>query len=731
MYYRLAAFENFTKKQTGTNLPQKNTNMKIQKLVCFLVATTLLASCTKDETAEVTTAGTPVEVNMSLGLADAKGPDVTLTTEGNSPVAKTFNGSGAQVQSPAASDAPLKVAYSGPERTSLRASTTLNNVWVLQFDSTGVIGTAGNCVAVQYLGAVTVDDYLNLTLVTGTGQVIYVLANGPASGGITTTTYTLATLKGSAAFTGSLTDDTSIPYVGRIPGGVSLTGRGTIKNFATITLQRIAAKVSLKLYYSVQGYSLQSVQLCNAPLNMYYQYGSDAATFPATPSASDINASAVTANVVPSTASNGTYVWYTGENKRGTNAAITSAFNKSAANTPGSSAYCSFIRITAISDDGHTYYYYNLYIGADGTTDFNLRRNWEYSINASIAGTEDLQATYDALDGRISKRSMLTNCHILAPNNSITIPVNYKGNADATSAALGSLSPTHTAASVGIAWQTTTGLITCSNFNATNQTIDIAAGSTSGNAVVAAYSGANQTGDILWSWHIWVTPYDPDNKVSGATYSYIPTAGVTNVFMDRNLGALTTTYIVDANMLHYQWGRKDPFPAAAVVKAGASTSVDITITTPQSMLFSSQNPFKFISYNSSPYDWCSTPGDYYWMGTGGTLTTPGAKTIYDPCPSGWRVPAWRNGVSPWNGLSTTGATWGSGYTWPSIGFWPAAGYRYVSFSGALTNVGSYGYYWSASPSSSYGYYLSFSSGYVYPESTSSRANGFSVRCVQE
>jgi len=327
------------------------------------------------------------------------------------------------------------------------------------------------------------------------------------------------------------------------------------------------------------------------------------------------------------------------------------------------------------------------------------------------------------------------NCYILAPGNSMSIPVGIKGNGESTSAALGSLSPTHTAASVGIVWQTTAGLVTCTDFNATSQTVTVNApvSGTSGNAVVAAYSGDNQTGDILWSWHIWVTSYDPDNKVNGTTYSYVPTAGVTNVFMDRNLGALTTTYIVDANMLHYQWGRKDPFPAAAVVKAGASTSVDVTTTTRQSMLFSSQNPFKFISYNSSPYDWCSTASDYYWMGTGGTFTKPGAKTIYDPCPSGWRVPAYRSGVSPWNGLSTTGATWGSGYTWPSIGFWPAAGDRNGSgsFSGALYYVGSYGYYWSASPVSSNGYYLNFNVGSVVPAYGNSRTFGFSVRCVQE
>ena len=361
-----------------------------------------------------------------------------------------------------------------------------------------------------------------------------------------------------------------------------------------------------------------------------------------------------------------------------------------------------------------------------------LTAGTNYTINVSMGKTGISTALADIGTGTATMAAGPANCYMLNPGAGITIPVNIKGNGEPTSAALGSLSPTHTAASVGIVWQTTTGLITCTDFNASSQTVKVNApvSGTSGNAVVAAYSGINQTGDILWSWHIWVTTYNPGNGI-GTTYSYTPTAGVTNVFMDRNLGALTTTYIVDANILHYQWGRKDPFPAVAVVKAGASASVDVTTTTRQSMLFSSQNPFKFISYGSG--EWCSIASDYYWMGTGGTITTPGTKTINDPCPSGWRVPAYRSGVSPWNGLSTTGATWGSGtatgYTWSSVGFWPAAGYR--SSTGLLYNVESVGYSWSASPASSYGYYLEFLSGSVGPETYGGRASGLSVRCVQE
>lgn len=64
-------------------------------------------------------------------------------------------------------------------------------------------------------------------------------------------------------------------------------------------------------------------------------------------------------------------------------------------------------------------------------------------------------------------------------------------------------------------------------------------------------------------------------------------------------------------------------------------------------------------------------------------------------------------------------------------FLPAAGLR--NLSGGLVNASSYGYYWSSSPN--YGGnnnagYLYFSSGDVSPLYNYIRANGFSVRCVQ-
>jgi hypothetical protein len=332
----------------------------------------------------------------------------------------------------------------------------------------------------------------------------------------------------------------------------------------------------------------------------------------------------------------------------------------------------------------------------------------------------------------------ISNCYIVAPSAGILISVGIKGNGESTSAALASLSPTHTAASVGVVWQTTSGLVTCTNFDATSQTVIITAGSTSGNAVIAAYSGAGQTGTILWSWHIWVTNYDPNTPLNGTTYSYTNTSGVTNVFMDRNLGA-TSVAAADVNTLGllYQWGRKDPFVNAdsysgsttdlpvigtAITKTGGPTTVAIAVA----------NPTYFYCKGSDPYDWNSSPNDLLWGGASYGAT----KTIFDPCPAGWRAPSFyktSTSSSPWAGLDNYQASsyWSTnGYQWtttPGIGFWPAAGSRDTR-NGSLGYVGSSGTNWS---SNSNGAQLYFNSGGVYPAGNGLRAYGNSVRCVQE
>ena len=257
-----------------------------------------------------------------------------------------------------------------------------------------------------------------------------------------------------------------------------------------------------------------------------------------------------------------------------------------------------------------------------------------------------------------------------------------------------------------------------------------------GNAVIAA---KDVNGNILWSWHIWLTD-QPQGQV------YYNNSGT---MMDRNLGATSATPgDVGALGLFYQWGRKDPFLGSSWIHYDLTKS---TIAWPSAVEsdsncgtieYSIANPTTFINYNSSNDDW-------YYTGSSSTdntrwTTSESTKSIYDPCPVGWRVPdGGDNGV--WSKACGSSSNFNYAYINANEGinfsgkfgsastiWYPASGYRYYDdgVGGGLVIVGG-GRYWSASPNSYSAYSLYFdNSGSVYPSGISSRANGLSVRCLQ-
>ena len=254
-----------------------------------------------------------------------------------------------------------------------------------------------------------------------------------------------------------------------------------------------------------------------------------------------------------------------------------------------------------------------------------------------------------------------------------------------------------------------------------------------GNAVIAA---KDASGKILWSWHIWLT-----DKPQGQVY-YIK-AGT---MMDRNLGATSATPgDVGALGLLYQWGRKDPFLGSSSISS--NTLAESTITWPSAVRSDSSNgtiayaianPTTFITSNYSN-------GDWYYTGSSSIdntrwTTSESNKSIYDPCPAGWRVPDGRsNGIwskalgssSGFGGYPYDGTNEGMNFSGKfgsaSTIWYPASGYRYWN-DGCLEYVGYYGFSWSASPGNS----LYFSNdGIVSPSRSSDLANGYSVRCLQE
>jgi uncharacterized protein (TIGR02145 family) len=134
----------------------------------------------------------------------------------------------------------------------------------------------------------------------------------------------------------------------------------------------------------------------------------------------------------------------------------------------------------------------------------------------------------------------------------------------------------------------------------------------------------------------------------------------------------------------------------------------------------------------------SSNGDTTWDQS--TVSGDVWTSANDPCPEGWQVPSLDDFatlaeeskvVSTWTEQGgVSGRLFVDVATDKSI-FLPATGYRNVS-SGALGYVGSYGYYWSGTPSSAAnGCYLRFGAGAVNPSSRNNRGYGFAVRCVSK
>ncbi|MBR5855794.1 MAG: hypothetical protein IKY70_00805 [Bacteroidales bacterium] len=251
-----------------------------------------------------------------------------------------------------------------------------------------------------------------------------------------------------------------------------------------------------------------------------------------------------------------------------------------------------------------------------------------------------------------------------------------------------------------------------------------------GNASIAV---KDANGTILWSWHIWCSKEGWTDQV------YANNAGT---MMDRNLGATSATPgNVGALGLLYQWGRKDPFLGSSSINSSlafaSSTGNWTKVYEAQTVDYSVANPLVFIC----EFEWCSGEGSYdsdyskRWMDT--------EKTMYDPCPVGYRVPeGGEDGI--WNAskVRTEWNTTNKGMYWQlangSDAWYPAAGYYMGNPDGGgwIEGVGSWGLCWSATPfPGSYDIVYSFSFGYDGNVSPAfyfmNRVTGNSVRCLRE
>ena len=128
-----------------------------------------------------------------------------------------------------------------------------------------------------------------------------------------------------------------------------------------------------------------------------------------------------------------------------------------------------------------------------------------------------------------------------------------------------------------------------------------------GNVLIALQ---DQNNNIIWSWHLWLTNNNPNDN-------FITFSDGT-ILMDRYLGASTDESVG----LYYQWGRKDPFCPRKYEYFRPSGN-------PVTVEYCNSHPNKFVG---GGYDWT----EWDWN-TEHTAKWTTIKSIYDPCPPGWKV----------------------------------------------------------------------------------------------
>ena len=304
----------------------------------------------------------------------------------------------------------------------------------------------------------------------------------------------------------------------------------------------------------------------------------------------------------------------------------------------------------------------------------------------------------------------------------------------------------------------------------------------SGNAVVAVTKG----GTVVWSWHLWFAPQSAltpipvtnyQNKVynfteetlgwkptkwEGSTYN---TPRTVKVRVEQTIANNGTKQVSDITITQnpgtvrtgiatlYQFGRKDAFPGMDETQLPQS-SINKNAGNNMSITNGIQYPDRFYMSGSN---WNNNYGYYnLWSAdnmVAGSLNVgndnPVVKTVYDPSPVGFKMPAnnaftgftadgQNNGTMNVDGtddLQTFSNNFGHNF-WTSSSktatiHFPASGYRSYD-DGSLNSVGYNGYYWSAVPGYTYGgCSLAFKSDKVNPLDDITRSHGVAVRPVSE
>nr|WP_314662677.1 hypothetical protein [uncultured Prevotella sp.] len=300
----------------------------------------------------------------------------------------------------------------------------------------------------------------------------------------------------------------------------------------------------------------------------------------------------------------------------------------------------------------------------------------------------------------------------------------------------------------------------------------------------------------LWSWHLWFAPknaldkitvtnkqgnkYDFTNEALGwkpTTWKGTPysTPRTVKVKVEQTQGnngvkqyAVITITQKPATTSRtgyttlYQWGRKDAFPGTTATLA--VNTINWNAGSEMYMQTILQNPQNYFTagYKGNVLDAATGFAKYYTFYNLWSMNNTSAyaenqansqtvvKTIYDPSPVGFSVPAndaftgftenglngGRMNVDGTDNAQTFNNNFGHNF-WTNSSktetiFFPAAGFREARNGSTLSNYSKFGDYWTATPNDNHnGNVMGFDVNSVHPLYRNIRAFGFAVRPVAE
>ncbi len=637
----------------------------MKRVVIFLFIMCLLAGCHRVESPSLVLPGEVVKVSASFVVAsdgDTKG-----------------------VNDPESITSPANV---------------IKNLWIVQYNGTSddakVLGEP------TYIGDFSsFDGSVNLVATKGRSSVYFVANTFEPEGEFPVYSgSTLGDLKRykrqirseTDIFGAEDSDDFHIMFNGyqefdKIDGETVINGE----------LKRNLAKLNIKIVNNASvgdGLKIRAVQLMSVPSISYYvtSVPEVVAPFPSTKDFTKLNYTEVPWS---DGASEMEMVSYVPVNMRGVDLTSSSESLKNRYAPDGST----YLLVSATyQDDGRDYpITYTFFLGENMTNDYNLAPNKSYHYTFAINGKGDADSDHRISDWGVvdftdEDKYPLSNCYILNPMPSGTdmrsfrIPikrvVDFWGD--------GSSEPDYEndydySLRNNAEWQC---YILASDFaidpskfqlvkykgkSADDPYFEVAvAPGVKGNVIVGVGHTKDATRSISWSWHLWITDYDPSSAlqlgegewgtypvINGSVHRYKGTFWNNNTsayIMDRNLGSFSPeVYPIDNfGLLYYQYGRKDPFfqkglykyPEGATLKYAVVDYSDANATG-NGMAYSVNNPLSFIkggAESGTTYTWLKS-GNQYAPDTfnasilwNDPYADADSKSIFDPCPPGYRVP---------------------------------------------------------------------------------------------